>query len=88
MPESLYEATMKFLHDHPTSGHFGTTRTIKKTREACWWPHMDEYIVRYIRSCDHCQRFKSANQKTGYLTSITPSSPGKIWAADLAILPS
>lgn len=87
MSKSLYQATLQALHDHPTAGHFGRDKTIKRAREICWWPMIDQEVADYVKSSDKCQRFKAANSKVGELRSITRNFVGEIWAADIAILP-
>ena len=41
------------------AGHFGQRKTLEIVTRNFYLPKMEEWINEYIRTCDHCQRFKS-----------------------------
>ena len=68
----LYEC-----HDAPSSGHLGTSKTVHAVTQLFFWPGMQRDIVRYIRSCEACQRNKPSHQlPIGLLQSLSiPTAP-------------
>jgi hypothetical protein len=52
LPASLVSTALDAFHDHPFSGHFGTTRTYTKIKKRYWWPQMRPAVEQHIASCD------------------------------------
>ena len=50
-------------HDSRIAGHFGQFKTADKIKANFYWPNMDQDIEEYVRSCDSCQRNKTARHK-------------------------
>jgi Integrase zinc binding domain/Integrase core domain len=53
--------TKEFLgaaHDLSISGHMGQRNTYYRLQDAVWWPGIQEDVVRYVKSCDTCQKRK------------------------------
>ena len=40
---------------HDDVGYFGVERTGCLIKDQLYWPHMDEDIEKYIKSCPRCQ---------------------------------
>ena len=58
-------------HDIPTAGHQGQNRTINKLLPNVYWESLREDCMRFINSCDGCQRSKGTNKKPeGYLIPL------------------
>jgi hypothetical protein len=58
-------------HDIPTAGHQGQNRTINKLLPNIYWESLREDCMRFINSCDACQRTKYSNKKPeGYLIPL------------------
>src|SRR5207302_6960566 len=74
-------------HDSRLAGHFGTYKTIGRIRANFYWPKMDDYITEYVRTCDTCQRSKTARHKRfGLLSPIeVPLRPWKSISMDFII---
>jgi hypothetical protein len=68
----LYEC-----HDAPSSGHLGISKTVHAVTQLFFWPGMQRDIIKYVRSCEACQRNKPSHQvPTGLLQSLSiPESP-------------
>ena len=49
-------------HDSSIGGHLGKDKTIEQVKRRFYWPGMDEFIHRYVTSCDGCQRNKPSQQ--------------------------
>lgn len=87
IPSSL-ELRTKILyecHDVPSAGHLGKDKTLEQIKRRFYWPGMDEDIVKYVTSCDACQRNKPSTQKTmGPLMPLPiPTRPWQVFTMDL-----
>lgn len=70
----LYEC-----HDAALGGHLGTAKTIHAVTRRFFWPGMQADIMRYVRSCDACQRNKPSHAlPAGLLQPL--SIPQEPWA--------
>lgn len=72
-------------HDAPTSGHFGKDKTSEQLKRRFYWKGMDADILRYVTTCDACQRNKPSQQATmGLLHPLPiPDHAGQVWSMDL-----
>ena len=69
--KGLRKQIMEAEHDSRLVGHFRTYKTIGRIRANFYWPKMDDYIREYVRTCDTCQRSKTArHKKFGLLSPI------------------
>ena len=55
VPESLKENVVSLAHDTLLSGHRGSTKTLQVLQEF-YWPGSNNFVLRYVSSCDLCQR--------------------------------
>lgn len=53
---------LKQYHDVASAGHQGVRRTRNRIQELYFWPGMEEFIRKYVRSCMTCQRNSQRNQ--------------------------
>ena len=44
----------------------GISKTMTQSQKYCYWPHMYETIVKYIKGCVMCSKSKSCNRKIGF----------------------
>jgi len=56
VPEKLRDKVMKLAHENIFSGHLGIQKTYDRVCSQFWWPGMHGSVVRFVRSCDVCQR--------------------------------
>jgi hypothetical protein len=77
VPDVLREPVLKACHDVATAGHPGIIRTLKQVEHTFWWPNFRADVVRYVRTCNSCQRNKSATAKpVGFLNPLpVPTEP-------------
>ncbi len=77
VPDVLRESVLKACHDVATAGHPGIIRTLKQVETTFWWPGFRADVVRYVRTCNSCQRNKSATAKpVGFLNPLpVPTEP-------------
>ena len=71
-------------HEKRLIGHGGMAKTTELIQRQYYWPKMREYIKRYIKNCDTCQRTKVIRHAPyGMLQSTeTPDRPWKSLAMD------
>jgi hypothetical protein len=64
-------------HDAKVAGHFGRDKTLELMKRNYYWPNMEEWVRNYVRTCDACQRNKTArHKKYGKLVPLEiPSRP-------------
>lgn len=71
IPQHLRAAILHQLHDVPTAGHLGITRTYDRVRRRFFWPGLYKSVPRYVTACDLCQRRKTPTTlPTGQLQPI------------------
>ena len=64
---------LRVNHDDPwQGGHFGERRTKAIITRHYWWPQMVADILKYIKTCDICQRMKVPRHKPYGLLSPLP----------------
>lgn len=66
------------LHDGPVGGHSGQEVTLKRISQFFYWPNMRQEVIKYVQSCDVCQRIKTGNQFPQGLLQPLPV-PQQIW---------
>ena len=69
---------MTLMHDHPTAGHPGRDKTLRRTREKYWWPKMKEWIVDYVKGCATCQQNKILTHRQKTPMYRIPSQAGTL----------
>jgi transposase InsO family protein len=58
LPKQLRRKLISEVHDGVMSAHPGIIHTCKRIGEVAWWPYWRSDIIRYILSCEKCQRAK------------------------------
>ena len=56
VPRHLVRKALEVAHDQ--SGHFGQFKSIKQAEELFYWPTIKSDVVKYLRECLSCQKFK------------------------------
>lgn len=64
---------LKAYHDAPTAGHMGVNRTLQRIANKFYWKDLRKDIIKYIKSCTDCQKYKPTNQKPAGLYQSTPN---------------
>ena len=60
-PESFKKQALQGCHDD--LGHLGIEQTIDLLRDWFFWPGMMEDMIRHIKQCERCLRFKAVPDK-------------------------
>lgn len=63
---------LRELHDCPSAGHLGITKTLQRVACRFWWPHMGRSVRAYVLGCASCQLNKPSNQSPGGLLQPLP----------------
>ena len=50
-------------HDAKVVGQFGRDKTLELLTRNYYWPNLEEWVTTYVRTCDACQRNKTARHK-------------------------
>ena len=64
-------------HDAPTSGHRGREKTYITVSRDFYWPRQYQFVRKYIRTCEVCQRVKSSSSSRAPLQPLP--LPAKYW---------
>ena len=78
VPPSLKvrRAIMSMMHNHPSAGHPGRDKTLRKVQQHYQWPGMKQWIADYIRGCATCQQNKILTHRTKVPIYRIPTSEG------------
>ena len=69
---------LEHCHDAPMAGHFGIAKTMELVKRSFWWPHLQNFVEDYVRTCDTCCRAKiPRHHPYGLLQPLPP--PSKPW---------
>jgi len=56
VPTELRQKVVSLAHDTLLAGHSGAGKTLHRVQQEFYWPGVHDYIMRYVASCDLCQR--------------------------------
>jgi len=59
LPKSLILQVIDYFHSDLLSAHLGIRKTYLKIEDRFWWKSMRKDIIKFISSCDRCQRSKT-----------------------------
>ncbi len=79
IPYSMRRELIETLH----SSHLGIQGTLRRAREALYWPRMNKEIEEYISKCSICNTFCTKQQKEPLISHPLPSRPWEFVACDL-----
>lgn len=87
VPKTLQQEIIRLHHDHPTAGHFGVYKTLKRLQQHYTWTNMATMVERYVRSCIPCQRNNLKEVNNAMPKPVMPSGPFDIISMDCLRLP-
>jgi hypothetical protein len=84
VPESLRLQVLQSHHDTPLAGHPGIARTLELVSRNYYFPGINQYVTKYVSSCDFCSRAKPPrHRKYGELSPLpVPNGPWKGLSCD------
>jgi hypothetical protein len=68
IPASARQQLIESVHQ----GHMGVEKTIRRARDALFWPGMAKQITSYISQCAVCQKHKYSNSKEPLMSHEVP----------------
>lgn len=74
VPKHEVNNILKSFHDSPTAGHQGMERTLKRINTNFFWKGMRKDVIKYVKTCIECQRYKPTNLKPAGLLQSTPNN--------------
>lgn len=84
LPEEKRRLVLHENHDTPTAGHFGVRKTIHRIQQRYYWPGMKIDIVKYVRTCENCQKQKPEQKlPVGKMHFRIPKGPWYQITADM-----
>lgn len=84
VPLELREQVLVENHDHPTAGHFGVNKSVRRVSERYFWPKWRQEVREYVKQCDVCQRYKVDQKKpAGKMHFRKPVGPWYTVTSDL-----
>ncbi len=88
VPKTLQQEVIRLHHDHPTAGHFGTFKTLKRLQQAYTWNGMATMVEQYVKGCVPCQRNNRKELSQAPPKPVIPSGPFDIVSLDCLRLPN
>ena len=79
VPEALRETYLQKLH----SSHMGSESTLRRARDAVYWPGMAEHICRITKQCPICEEDSPAQARGKLLAHDIPKQPWSKVGMDL-----
>ena len=84
VPTSLRREIFSAYHGSPTSGHFGTFKTLSRIRSRFIWPRCTSDIKLWVTACSHCVAVRSSRRVSSELCFSWPiTAPFSILHVDL-----
>ena len=77
LPRSLVPDVLSALHDAPSAGHLGVTKTVERVRERSSWYSLQHDVEDWCRQCEKCSKRRSP-----HITARAPlvsSCPGYLF---------
>ena len=71
---------LEHCHDAPMAGHFGIAKTMELVKRSFWWPHLQNFVEDYVRTCDTCCRAKIPRHHPYGLLQPLPLAMGTVSA--------
>ena len=82
VPRKLIPSVLEMMHNQ--LGHLGFKKTLQRTKDKYFWPHMSLEIEDWCRKCEECQQRKNPIPKQrAPLQPISTSRPGELVTMDI-----
>ena len=81
IPAALHNTMINKLH----ASHLGIQGSMRRAREAFYWPHMNEQITEFMSKCEVCNSYKTEQRKEPMISHERPTRAWESIAADLFV---
>ncbi len=75
--EAVRDAILSEMHDSPSAGHVGITKSVRAVARLWWWPSLRADVEAWVKSCPVCQRDKGDRRNRGLLQPL--QVPTRAW---------
>ena len=83
-PNEIRKRILTSLHNSPTGGHMGESKTINKVRHRFYWPGYKQDVTRWCVHCDTCAQSKvGPRRKKAKLGQVPVGAPLERVAVDI-----
>jgi len=79
VPQAIRQEMVERAH----MSHAGINSSIRRARDAVYWPNMNSEITKHISKCEICQRIASESQKEPMILRELATRPWQFVATDL-----
>ena len=84
LPDSFVPQVLHVLHNSPSAGHLGVSKTLEKVRRRFYWHGMREDVENHIRKCGPCAEVNDPSKlPRGLLINIKSGHPLQRVAIDI-----
>ena len=84
IPKEMRKQLLFNFHNDPTAGHMGIEKTISRITPYYYWSGMRSEIIKYVKSCIECQKYKPSNLKPmGLIQTLSSNQRFEVLAVDL-----
>ncbi|XP_020917563.1 uncharacterized protein K02A2.6 [Exaiptasia diaphana] len=81
IPAALRNTMISKLH----ASHLGIQGSLRRAREAFYWPNMNEQITEFMSKCDVCNSYKTQQRKEPMVSHNRPTRAWESIASDLFV---
>ena len=83
-PNEIRKRILTSLHNSPTGGHLGQSKTVNKVRYRFYWPGYKQDVTRWCAHCDRCAQSKSGpRRRKAKLGQVPVGAPLERVAVDI-----
>ncbi|KAJ8941380.1 hypothetical protein NQ318_003633 [Aromia moschata] len=75
LPKARIHQVLEELHNSPTGGHFGVTRTLARVRDRFYWVNCRRDVEEWCKRCDLCSAKKGPKQEAVLPTDLMLGRP-------------
>ncbi|KAJ8962270.1 hypothetical protein NQ318_018249 [Aromia moschata] len=84
LPKARIHQVLEELHNSPTGGHFGVTRTLARVRDRFYWVNCRRDVEEWCKRCDLCSAKKGPKTRSrGKMVQYLSGAPFERVAVDI-----
>ncbi|KAJ8953809.1 hypothetical protein NQ318_006657 [Aromia moschata] len=84
LPKARVHQVLEELHNSPSGGHFGVTRTLARVRDRFYWVNCRRDVEEWCKKCDLCSAKKGPNTRSrGKMVQYLSGAPFERVAVDI-----
>jgi transposase InsO family protein len=79
IPRSVRHDIIESVHQ----SHLGVEKTVRRAKDALFWPGMTKEITDFVLKCGICQKYRHSNQKEPLIPHSIPQRPWQYVSTDI-----